>query len=254
MSQNKDLSKANHPPPGDDSDSKSSQARANAILKSLPDSDLEKILPKLKIIDLNLGDALYRAEEKIDYLYFPIKGIISLLAEFSDGSSVEAGVIGTEGFLGTPVALGAQITPHQAIVQITGQAMRLAAADLKTIVQSDGFLMKGMLLYTNVMFTQVAQTAACNRVHTLEQRLARWLLLTHDRVEGDEFELTQDFLSRMLGVRRAGVSVAANEFRQWRLIEYKRGVVHVLDREGLEQRACECYEIVKQEYDRYLKT
>lgn len=172
---------------------------------------------------------------------------------FEDGATVEAGMIGNEGLLGTTIALGAETTPHQALVQLTGQALRMTAGDLKAEAQKDGVLMKGILRYTNVMFTQVAQTAACNRVHSIEQRLARWLLLTHDRASGDDLELTQEFISRLLGVRRAGVSVAANEFKQSGLIEYRRGNVVVVDREGLERQSCECYEIVKREYDRYLQ-
>jgi len=210
-------------------------------------------LPKLKAVKLNLGETLYEPEQKIDYIYFPTAGIISLLAMFEDGATVEAGVIGNEGVLGTPIALGAEATPHQAVVQAVGQALRMTAHDLKAEVQKDGALMKGILRYTNVMFTQVAQTAACNRVHSIEQRLARWLLLTHDRVSGNELELTQEFISHMLGVRRAGVSVAANDLKQSGLIDYRRGNVVVVDREGLERQCCSCYGIVKREYDRYLQ-
>ena len=229
------------------------RARSNAILNTLSDSHLEQLLPKLKLVELDSGKTLYEPEQKIEYTYFPTSGIISLLAMFEDGASVEAGVIGNEGLLGTPVVLGAEATPHQALVQAGGQALRMAAHDLKAEVQKDGVLMKAMLRYTNVMFTQVAQTAACNRVHSVEQRLARWLLLTHDRVSGDELGLTQEFISRMLGVRRAGVSVAANNLRQSGLIEYRRGNVIVVDRKGLEGQSCECYETVKREYDRYLQ-
>lgn len=241
-------------PPGQDrANSSTTRARPNAILNTLSDSQLEQLLPKLKPVELGLGKTLYEPDQKIDYVYFPTAGIISLLAMFEDGATVEAGVIGSEGLLGTPVVLGAEATPHQAIVQAGGHALRIAARDLKAEVQNDGALMKAMLRYTNVMFTQVAQTAACNRVHSVEQRLARWLLLTHDRVSGDELGLTQEFISRMLGVRRAGVSVAANNLRQSGLIEYRRGNVIVVDRKGLERQSCECYETVKREYDRYLQ-
>jgi CRP-like cAMP-binding protein len=236
-----------------DLDPQSKGARSNAILNALSESRLAQLLPKLKSVELELGRVLYEPEQSIDYVYFPTAGIISLLAAFQDGATAEAGVIGTEGMLGTPVVLGAETTPHQALVQVSGHAMRMAARDLTAEVENDGSLLKSMLRYTNAMFIQVAQTAACNGLHTIEQRLARCLLLTHDRVRGDEFVLTQEFLSRMLGVRRAGVSVAANNLKQSGMIDYRRGNVTVLDRKGVEHTSCECYEAVKQEYDRYLK-
>ena len=242
------------PPAQDRENSSTTRARSNAILNTLSDSHLEQLLPKLKLVELDSGKTLYEPEQKIEYTYFPTSGIISLLAMFEDGASVEAGVIGNEGLLGTPVVLGAEATPHLAIVQANGQALRMAARDLKAEVQNDGALMNAMLRYTNVMFIQVAQTAACNGLHTIEQRLARWLLLTHDRVRRDEFLLTQEFLSRMLGVRRAGVSVAANNLKQAGAIDYRRGNVVVVDRKRLEDTSCECYKAVKQEYDRYLNT
>jgi len=236
------------------SGSQSNGARSNAILNTLSESQLAQLLPRLKIVELELGHVLYEPEQTIDYIYFPTAGIISLLALFEDGDTVEAGVIGAEGMLGTPVVLGAKTTPHQALVQATGQAMRMTVHDLNGEVEKDGWLLKSMLRYTNAMFIQVAQTAACNRLHTIEQRLARWLLLTHDRVQRDEVLLTQEFLSRMLGVRRAGVSVAANDLKQAGAIDYRRGNVIVVNRQRLEQTSCECYEAVKQEYDRYLNT
>ena len=236
------------------SGSEGNSARSNAILNTLSESQLAQLLPKLRTVELELGQVLYEPEQSIDYVYFPTAGIISLLAAFEDGATVEAGVIGTEGMLGTPVVLGAESTPHQALVQASGKALRMAARDLTGEVENDGSLLKSMLRYTNVMFIQVAQTAACNGLHTIEQRLARWLLLTHDRVRRDEFLLTQEFLSRMLGVRRAGVSVAANNLKQAGAIDYRRGNVVVVDRKRLEDTSCECYEAVKQEYDRYLNT
>ena len=237
-----------------DSEVHSALPRSNAILNALSESRLAQLLPKLRTVELELGQVLYEPEQSIDYVYFPTAGIISLLAAFEDGATVEAGVIGTEGMLGTPVVLGAETTPHQALVQASGQAMRMSARDLTGEVENDGSLLKSVLRYTNAMFIQVAQTAACNGLHTIEQRLARWLLLTHDRVRADEFLLTQEFLSRMLGVRRAGVSVAANNLKQYGAIDYRRGNVIVADRKRLEHTSCECYEAVKQEYDRYLRT
>jgi CRP-like cAMP-binding protein len=211
---------------------------------------LSEFESKLRPVDLEFGQVIYEPNQPVDYAYFPTAGVISLLAAFEDGSTVEAGVIGSEGVLGTWLVMGAETTPHQALVQSPGHALRIGVRDLRALVHHDGELMTTLLQYVNAFFNQVAQTAACNRVHKLEQRLARWLLLTHDRVAGDQFQLTQDFISRMLAVRRAGVSVAASSLRQMRAIDYQRGNVIVLDREGLERASCECYQIVKTQYDR----
>ena len=202
--------------------------QANNILAALPGAELDKFASKLSPVKLELGEIVYSPEDKIEHVYFPTSGVVSLLAAFEDGSTVEAGIIGSEGIVGTPVVLGAEFTPHQALVQADGSALRMAARDLKAVLQKDGLLLDALLRFTNSLFTQVAQTAGCNRAHTLEQRLARWLLLTHDRVRENEFMLTQEFLSRMLGVRRAGVSVAANALREMHAIDYRRGKVTVL--------------------------
>ena len=254
--------RSNPPPPGDRApagevqipNSHKNGARINGVLNALSDNELDQLTPRLRPFQLEIGDVLYEPDDEIDHVYFPTSGIISLLAAFADGTTVEAGVIGTEGMAGTPVALGVRSTPHQALVQIEGRALRMSAEDLRAEAKRDGALLKSMLRYTNAMFVQVAQTAACNRLHSVEQRLARWLLLSHDRVEGDEFELTQEFMARMLGVRRAGVSVAANQLREIGAIDYRRGNVSVLNRTVLEGICCECYQLVKDEYDRSLKS
>jgi len=219
-------------------------------LGALSSSVLGEFESKLRPVELEFGQVIYEPNQPVDYAYFPTAGVISLLAAFEDGSTVEAGVIGSEGVLGTWLVMGAETTPHQALVQSPGHALKLAVRELRALVQNDGELLTTVLRYANAFFNQVAQTAACNRVHKLEQRLARWLLLTHDRVDGDEFQLTQDFISRMLAVRRAGVSVAASSLRQMRAIDYQRGNVVVLDRIGLERASCECYQVVKTQYDR----
>ena len=251
------ISHSSHAPPGarasapgtdEDSREHARRAQSNDILAALP--DLDQFAGKMQPVKLEIGDVLYEPEQGIEHVYFPTAGVISLLTAFGDGATVEAGVIGREGMLGTAVVMGAKTTPHQALVQAEGHALRMAARDLKTEVEKDGLLLDLLLRFTNALFTQVAQTAGCNRAHPLEQRLARWLLLTHDRVQQNEFALTQDFLSRMLGVRRAGVSVAANTLREMRAIDYRRGKVIVLDRSGLENASCECYSVVKAEYDR----
>jgi CRP-like cAMP-binding protein len=224
----------------------------NKILAHLPQEEFEPLNQKLKPVRLELGTNLYLPDQKIEYVYFVTRGVVSVLAALENGATVEAGVIGPEGLAGIAALLGADSTPNQALIQAEGQALRISTPDIRTEFRKGGRLRDLILRYTHTLFTQVAQTAACNRLHSIEQRLSRWLLLTQDRVASDEFVLTQDFLSRMLGVRRAGVSVAANTLRQAGLIDYRRGTMVVLDRKGLEQYSCECYRIVRDEYDRYL--
>lgn len=221
---------------------------ANKILSALPHEEFERLLPNLHEVNLKLGEIVYQPEEPIESVYFVNRGIVSWLATLEDGNTVEAGVIGSEGLAGVSVLLGAQSTPNQALIQAEVSALRIASPDLTAEFRRNGELNRMILRFVHSMFTQVAQTAACNRLHTLDQRLARWLLMSHDRTEGDAFAMTQDFLSRMLGVRRAGVSVAANSLKQKGLIDYRRGDIHILNREGLEAVSCECYEIVTQEY------
>jgi CRP-like cAMP-binding protein len=225
---------------------------ANNILAALPPREFEQFAAKLRPVPLKLGEILYLPEQKIEHVYFVTSGVVSLLAALENGATVEAGVIGSEGMAGISVILGADSMPNQALIQAEGQALRMSTTDVRTEFRNGGKLRDLLLRYTHTLFTQVAQTAACNRLHSIEQRLARWLLLTQDRVESDEFVLTQDFLSRMLGVRRAGVSVAANTLKQAGLIDYRRGSIVVMDRKGLEKYSCECYAIVRDEYDRYL--
>jgi CRP-like cAMP-binding protein len=224
---------------------------SNKILAALSQEEFEPLASKLKPVPLILGEILYLPEQKIEYVYFVNSGVVSLLAALENGATVEAGVIGPEGMAGISVILGADSTPNQALIQSAGEALRITSADIRTEFRKGGKLRDLLLRYTHTLFTQVAQTAACNRLHSIEQRLARWLLLTQDRVGRNDFVLTQDFLSRMLGVRRAGVSVAANTLRQSGLIDYHRGTMMVLDRQGLEKYSCECYAIVRDEYDRY---
>lgn len=224
----------------------------NRILAALPRDEFKRFETKLKPVRLELGETLYMPEQKMEHVYFVTHGVVSLLAALENGATVEAGVIGSEGMVGVAVILGADSTPNQALIQGEGQALRMQSNDARTEFRNGGKFRELILRYTHTLFTQVAQTAACNRLHTIEQRLARWLLLTQDRVNSPEFVLTQDFLSRMLGVRRAGVSVAATTLKQAGLIDYRRGTMMVLDRQSLENYACECYGIVRTEYDRYL--
>jgi CRP-like cAMP-binding protein len=224
----------------------------NKILGALPQEEFEQLRPKLRDVSFKIGEIIYHPEEKIESVYFINRGIISWLAALEDGNTVEAGVIGPEGLAGVAVILGASTTPNQGLAQSDVLASGIASRDLIGEFRRNGVLNQTILRFVHSMFTQVAQTAACNRLHTLDQRLARWLLMSHDRTDGDRFPLTQEFLSRMLGVRRAGVSVAANGLRQDGLIDYHRGDINVIDRNGLEKASCECYEIVKHEYEQTL--
>jgi CRP-like cAMP-binding protein len=226
----------------------------NKILAALPDEEFARLYPKLREVSLPLGEIIYSPEQQIEHVYFINRGVISWLAALQDGSTVEAGLIGPEGMAGMAVVLGASSTPNQGLAQSPVEALKISSGDLLVEFRKGEKLHDLLLCFVHVMFTQVAQTAACNRLHTLDQRLARWLLMTQDRLDNGEFTLTQEFLSRMLGVRRAGVSVAANNLRQTGLIDYHRGDITIVDRHGLEREACDCYPIVKAEYSAFLRT
>jgi CRP-like cAMP-binding protein len=226
---------------------------ANKILSALPQEEFERLRPKLREVTFQIGKSIYLPEQEIEYAYFVNDGVVSWLATLADGSTVEAGVIGSEGLAGIAVILGAKSTPNEGLIQSHLQALRISAHDLQAEFKQGGKLSQLLLRFVHVLFIQVAQTAACNRLHTLDQRLARWLLMTDDRTSGNRLTLTQEFLSKMLGVRRAGVSVAANSLRQQGVIEYHRGDIVITNRPALEQMSCECYRIVKQEYDECFK-
>lgn len=241
------MSQAQRPPP------MTSQSRpGNKILRALPEEEFDRLSPNLREVSFKIGEIVYHPEEPIESVYFVDRGIVSWLAVLEDGNTVEAGVIGPEGLAGVSALLGAKSTPNQGLAQSDVVASRIATGDLIAEFRRNGELNRMILRFVHSMFTQVAQTAACNRLHTLDQRLARWLLMSHDRIAPDGFPLTQEFLSRMLGVRRAGVSVSANSLKQNGLIDYQRGNIRILDRGGLEGAACECYKIVKEEYEQTL--
>jgi len=218
----------------------------NQLLAALPVAEYERLLPNLTHVSLSLKEILCQAGDQMKYAYFPLSGMISMLSILVDDASVEVGVIGHEGMLGLPIFLGSGIAPNQAIVQVADGAMRIKADILRAEFQRAGPLQALLLRYTQAFFTQVSQSAACNRLHTLDQRLCRWLLVVHDRMESDHFLLTQEFISHMLGMRRSGVSEAANILQQAGLIHYSHGKIHILDRPGLESASCECYQIVKE--------
>jgi CRP-like cAMP-binding protein len=221
----------------------------NRVLAALPGAEYDRLSSHLQHVTLALGDILHMPEDTIEYIYFPTTSLISLLAMLEDGETVEAGVVGAEGFVGVSVALGVPTTTTQSLVQGAGDAMRIKAETLKALIKDGGPLHELLLRFTHTLFTQIAQTAACNRAHNLSERLARWLLLSHDRLRRDEFEMTHEFLARMLGTRRAGVSVAASALREAGLIDYSRGRVLIINRKGLEKASCECYRIVKADFD-----
>lgn len=218
--------------------------RKNSILAALPVDDYERIALSLTPISFELGQVLYEPDEQIHQVYFPITTITSLITILEDGSTVEAGIIGYTGMVGIPVVLGAESSPSRAVTQHLGDALMMPVAALKEELRRGGQLQELLLLFTHTLFTQVSQTAACNRLHTVEERLARWLLMIHDRTQEDEFMLTQEFIATMLGSRRAGVTVAAGALATAGLIRYKRGHISIVDREGLEDAACECYKSV----------
>lgn len=224
----------------------------NRLLAALPEEEYEQLRPALEPVSLSLKRVLFNPNEPIEHVHFVRSGVVSLVANMEDRTVVELATVGNEGMVGLSVFLGADAIPVQAFVQIPGHATRMPADQFKAAIGSSHRLPELLNRYTQALFLQIAQGAACNRVHSIEERCARWLLLTHDRVDSDHFELTQEFLGQMLGVRRPSVNVAARTLQQAGLIRYSRGNITVLDRAGLEAAACECYRIIRQEYDRLL--
>ncbi|HJT19492.1 MAG TPA: Crp/Fnr family transcriptional regulator [Nitrospira sp.] len=208
---------------------------------------------KLTPVRLKAGDELYGQNQPIQNIYFPLSGVLSLVTTAGDDTG-EVATVGKEGMLGLPILLGTDRIPMRAFAQVPGEALMMPVKDFKTEIKNPRSKLSRILYrYAQALFVQVAQHAACNATHQIRQRCARWLLMTHDRVGTDEFQLTQDFLSQMLGVRRAGVSVAAADLQRDRLITYRRGMVKVLDRKGLEKASCDHYGIVKAEYERLME-
>lgn len=224
----------------------------NRLLAALPTEEYQRLLPKLETVPLNFKQILYDINEPIEYVYFPNNAVASLLTIMENGDAVEVGTVGNEGMVGLPVFLGADRIPGQAFAQVPGDGMRMRADVFKREVVQGTPLFNLLQRYTQALFNQISQSAACNRLHSIEERLCRWLLMTHDRVGEDYFPLTHEFLGQMLGVRRAGVSVAAAILQKAGYIRYSRGKITILDRAGMEDSACECYRIVKAEFDRLL--
>lgn len=226
--------------------------QANRLLATLPKNEYKRLLPKLKTVSLVLGEELYEPGDVIKYVYFPNDSIISLISRMSETSWFEVGMVGNEGMAGLAVFMGVDSSPTGALVQGSGTAMRMSSAAVRTEANRLGNLHRLLHRYSHSLLSQVAQSSVCNRFHLVNARLARWLLMTNDRLGAAEFPLTQEFLSNMLGVRREGVSKAAGALQAARLIRYNRGIITVLDRRGLEAKSCECYAIIKAESDAYL--
>jgi CRP-like cAMP-binding protein len=218
----------------------------NKLLAALPGEEYERLLPHLKQVSLPVHEILCEAESTMKYAYFPLSGMISMLSIEVEGAKVEVGVIGNEGMLGLPIFLGKGIAPNQAMVQIAGSAVRVKGEILKTEFTRPGPLQALLLRYTQSFFIQPTQSAACNRLHSVEQRLCRWLLVVHDRMESDNFRLTQEFIAHMLGTRRAGVSETAATLQSEGLIRYTHGKIHILNRKKLESSSCDCYRLVQE--------
>lgn len=225
----------------------------NKILSSLPSDELEQIVPHLEHVSLERRMVAYDVLRPISHLYFVETGVISVVSIMRDRTAIETATIGCEGVIGLPVYLGVDAVPEQAFVQVPGEALRLPTSQFRTLVARMPTLRTLLDRYCVCVFTLAAQCSGCNRAHTMEQRCARWLLMVHDRMPGDDFELTQDFLSQMLGVRRATVSETASQLQQAGLISYTRGRVFIADRAGLERVVCECYGIIRSTFARVLE-
>ena len=227
--------------------------RENQLLAALPIDDYQRLIPHLELVTLSNQQMLYDIGESITYVYFPHQALVSFISLLEDGSTTEVGIVGKDGMVGLPVCWGGNCSGNlQAIVQMPGSAMRMKAEHLKTEFNRGGAMQSLLLLYTQALFSQVTQNVAYNRHHKIEQRLARWLLTVQEQIQSDELLLTQEFISQMLGIRRSGVTVAATSLQQAGVIRYSRGKITVLDREKLKSTACECYNIIKNEFSRLL--
>lgn len=229
-----------------------SDCRDNVILSALPREDLERMMPALEPVQLPTGRSLYEIGKSIEHVYFVCRGVASLMTPMKEGIAVELATVGAEGMVGMPVFLGDERMPSRAFMQVPGYGVRMEADAFRKFVRASEALNKALLRYTLALMTQMAQNAACNRTHTIEERCARWLLMTQDRVKDDTFPLTQEFLAQMLGVRRPTVSIAAGILAQAGLISYVRGKMRIVDREGLKNASCECYGIIAGEFERLL--
>jgi CRP-like cAMP-binding protein len=224
----------------------------NHLLAALPDAEWQRWLPQLERVEMPLGQVLYESGGTLSHVYFPTTAIVSLLYVMENGASAEIAVVGNEGIVGISLFMGGDSTSSRAVVQSAGLGLRLKAQIMKDDFNRAGPVLHLLLRYTQALITQMAQTAVCNRHHSLDQQLCRWLLLSLDRLQGNELVMTQELIANMLGVRREGVTEGALKLQNAGLIRYARGHISVLDRDGLQKRSCECYVVVKKEYDRLL--
>ena len=226
----------------------------NQLLRALPQEELGRLLPSLTRVAFALGDIVYEPGQQLEYVCFPTTSVVSLLYTMEDGATAEMGLVGNDGLVGIALLLGGNTTPNRAVAQVAGGAWRMKASALQQEFSTSEPFQRLLLRYTQAMITQISQTAVCNRLHSMEKRLCRWLLLTHDRVQANEIFMTQEFISNMLGSRRESVTVAAGRLQDIGLIDYARGHITIIDRIGLERSVCECYRIVKDETDRLLQS
>jgi CRP-like cAMP-binding protein len=231
---------------------KAAEPHANRLLGLLPPRDYARLRPHLHPIPLEYRKSLYRANKPIEFAYFIETGVGSLVNTMANGQAAEVGTIGNEGLVGLPLLLGDDRAPTSVYIQVPGAGLRMKAPLFKKELARSASMRAVLLRYAHAFFNQVAQSAACNHFHTIQQRCCRWMLMTHDRMQSDEFLLTQEFLAMMLGVQRTGVTAAAGALQREGLIRYVRGNVTIIDRRGLLDRACECYAISKKEFDRLL--
>jgi CRP-like cAMP-binding protein len=227
-------------------------ALLNHLIAALPQEEFIRLKPNLEPVSLALGEVIYESGEQLDYLYFPTTAIISLLYIMENGSTAEIGMAGNDGLVGIALYMGGSTTPSRAVVQSAGNAFRMPSKAMKDEFSRGGVFQKILLRYTQSLMTQISQTAVCNRLHSVEQQLCRWLLINHDLLQTNKLIMTHDLIANMLGVRREGVSIAAGHLQKEGLIKYVRGTITMLDRDALERAACECYRVVKDEYDRLL--
>ena len=227
-------------------------ARRNYLLASLKDGEFERVVKKMEPVSLPLGEVLYESGSVMNYAYFPTTAIVSMLYIMENGGTAEIGIVGNDGVLGMALFLGGNTTTSRAVIQSSGEAYRIKPEDLRDEFKKGERFQDLLLRYTQVIVTQISQTAVCNRLHAVEKQLCRWLLLSHDRLQDDNLVMTHDLISNMLGVRREGITLAAKKLAAKKLIRNTRGTITVLDRPGLEKAACECYEIVNTEYNRLL--
>ncbi|MBD0333971.1 MAG: Crp/Fnr family transcriptional regulator [Cyanobacteria bacterium Co-bin13] len=224
----------------------------NQLLAALPQEEYERLLPKMEKVDLEFHQTLLKPDHRIENVYFPLNSVVSLLNLMENGETAEVGIVGYEGIVGLPIFLDADSTTNLAIAQIPGKAMKMTAQDFKEEANRPGKLQSLLKRYTQALIMQVSQSAACNRFHSVEERFCRWILMNHDRAQKDDFVMTQEFASEMLGVRRPTVSIAASMLQKAGLIRYRRGNMTILDRKGLEEGCCECYQSVKKDFDQLL--